>query len=208
MFISSSTSANQKRLLEHSYLLHRISREPSHSSRPTGLAHAHSSGWLFRGRRVSDDLRKRQCQPWRRPSRRRLRVSSGRFPASCTSVSALGKRLEFGGRPTSRGRVLPLQLIARHRHQYEPVSVVRTRLCRGGKTGNEPIMGLKGSYQGPGLRCHRYGIACASAVTVASCGPVPSMIAANVRGGMNASGVRRRMCRSTLPSRPAISAND
>jgi hypothetical protein len=33
------------------------------------------------------------------------------------------------------------------------------------------------------------------------------MIAANVRGGMNASDVRRRMCRSTLPSRAAISAN-
>jgi hypothetical protein len=39
------------------------------------------------------------------------------------------------------------------------------------------------------------------------CG-VPSMIAANVRGGMNASGARRRMCLSTLPSRAAISAND
>ena len=34
------------------------------------------------------------------------------------------------------------------------------------------------------------------------------MIAANVCGGMNASGVRRRMCRSTLPSRSAISSND
>jgi hypothetical protein len=35
-----------------------------------------------------------------------------------------------------------------------------------------------------------------------------SMIAANVRGAMNASGVRRRTCLSTLPSRSAISAND
>ena len=79
------------------------------------------------------------------------------------------------------------------------------------QTGNQPVMGLKGSYQGPLTDCecrHRYGTACASAVTVASCGPVPSMIAANVRGGMNASGVRRRMCLSTLPSRSAISAND
>jgi hypothetical protein len=33
-------------------------------------------------------------------------------------------------------------------------------------------------------------------------------IAAKVRGGMNAGDVRRRMCRSTLPSRSAISAND
>jgi hypothetical protein len=38
------------------------------------------------------------------------------------------------------------------------------------------------------------GTAWASAVTVASCGPVPSMIAANVPGGMNASGARRPMC--------------
>jgi hypothetical protein len=44
--------------------------------------------------------------------------------------------------------------------------------------------------------------ACAGAVTVASCGPVPSMIAANVRGGMNGSGVKRPMCLSTLPSAP------
>jgi hypothetical protein len=34
------------------------------------------------------------------------------------------------------------------------------------------------------------------------------MIAANVRGEMNASGARRRMCLSTFPSRSAISAND
>jgi hypothetical protein len=33
------------------------------------------------------------------------------------------------------------------------------------------------------------------------------MIAANVCGGMSASGVRRRMCLSTLPSRSAISSN-
>ena len=44
-----------------------------------------------------------------------------------------------------------------------------------------------------GLRSHRYGIDCASLVTVASRGPVPSMIAAKVRGGTKASGVKRRM---------------
>jgi hypothetical protein len=72
------------------------------------------------------------------------------------------------------------------------------------RTGNQPIMGRKGSYQGP----HRCDTDCASAVTVGSCGPVPSIIAAKVRGAMNASGVRRRMCLSTLPSCSAISAND
>jgi hypothetical protein len=100
------------------------------------------------------------------------------------------------------------------------------RICvglRGGpgrtQTDHQPVMGLKGSDQRPqcedcpenwleGLPSHRYGTACASAVTVASCGPVPSMTAANVRGGMKASGVRRRMCLSTLPSRFAIPAND
>jgi hypothetical protein len=47
----------------------------------------------------------------------------------------------------------------------------------------------------PGVagRSHRYGTACASAVTVASGGPVPSMIAANVRDGMNASGDGRHL---------------
>ena len=39
-------------------------------------------------------------------------------------------------------------------------------------------------------------------VTVASCGPVPSMVAGNVRGGMSAGGARRRMC--ALRSRRTI----
>jgi hypothetical protein len=47
-----------------------------------------------------------------------------------------------------------------------------------------------------------------SAVTVKSLDSFPAMIAARVCGGVNASGVRSRMCRSTFPSRSAISAND
>jgi hypothetical protein len=55
---------------------------------------------------------------------------------------------------------------------------------------------------------HVHGIVCKSAVTVRSLDPAPATIAARVRGGVNASGVRSRMCLSTFPSRCAISAND
>jgi hypothetical protein len=42
-----------------------------------------------------------------------------------------------------------------------------------------------------------------TAVTVRSLDPAPAMIAARVCGGVNASGVRSRMCLSTFPSRSA-----
>jgi hypothetical protein len=70
------------------------------------------------------------------------------------------------------------------------------------------------SHQCPGdPRQQRYGVQAhgivrESAVTVKSPDPFPAIIAARVCGGVNASGVRSRMCRSTFPSRSAISAND
>jgi hypothetical protein len=48
---------------------------------------------------------------------------------------------------------------------------------------------------------HVHGIVWESAVTVRSLDPAPPMIAARVWGGVNASGVRSRMCLSTFPSR-------
>jgi hypothetical protein len=131
---------------------------------------------------------------------------TGRFRAIETALSRVSRRQSHG-----KSKAIP--------------NAPGNRICvglRGGagrtRTCNQAIMSPQLIIDGrrrafaprPGrqeLRSRRYGTAWASAVTVASCGPVPSMIAANVRGGMNASDVRRRMCLSTLPSRSAISAN-
>src|SRR5260370_18722549 len=52
------------------------------------------------------------------------------------------------------------------------------------------------------------GSACASPVAVRSAVAEPSMIAKIIRGETNASGAKKRICRSTLPSRLAISAKE
>jgi hypothetical protein len=133
------------------------------------------------------------------PRRMRFRVISAKKRSTMLSQEAEGER-EFRRENVSRGQRDRARVLAtpadfgRQRPHSHPSPAAKPRKVKGyserdGKPSNQPIMGPKGSYQGP----HRYGTACA-AVTVASCGPVPSMIAANVRGGMNASGVRRRMC--------------
>jgi hypothetical protein len=70
--------------------------------------------------------------------------------------------------PVDRDRAIPcLWRQSRGKSKAIPTAP-GNRICaglRGGagrtRTGNQPIMGLKGSYQGPGLQCHRCGTACA-----------------------------------------------